>query len=158
MTDPDLGPSRVLLGTSVSVVDRSPNSMSDFSSHCHDSAFGGGPVIDSATIETLRELGGDDDPGLVLELIDLFLQDASDRMQTIRAAWEAGDLQAVARAAHALKSASANIGALGFSTTCKEVELGAKAGDPDQIADTVAACTEMFREVQTALHQMRDDA
>ena len=113
-------------------------------------------VIDSTTIEALRELGGDDDPGLVMELIELYLGDAADRVQTIGAAWDVGDLDSVARAAHALKSASANIGALCFSDACKDVELGAKAGN--EIADTVAACTAMFREVQCALERIRADS
>ena len=132
--------------------------MNEFSSHCHDPEYGGGAVIDSTTIEALHALGGEDDPGLVLELIELYLDDAADRVQTIGAAWEVGVLDAVARAAHALKSASANIGALCFSSACKDVEIGAKAGDASAITENVAACTAMFREVQRALAEMRSQS
>lgn len=132
--------------------------MYDSSCHQHDPQHGGGAILDSDTIAALLELGGEDDPELLLELVDLFLGDAAERMQTLTAAWGGGDLETVARAAHALKSASANIGALCFSGACKEVELAAKAGEGERVADPVARCRDMFPEVQAALRALREAA
>ncbi len=105
----------------------------------HDVAFGGGPVLDQDTIAGLIELGGEDDPSLLLELVDLFLDDGTDRMQQIAQARDAGDKDTIEKMAHALKSASANIGALCFSKTCRELEMSAKApdrSDVDSLVDT----------------------
>ena len=49
-------------------------------------------------IESLKELGGDDDPGLVLELIGLFLQDAPQRMHDIQSSLASGDIGTLDRA------------------------------------------------------------
>jgi HPt (histidine-containing phosphotransfer) domain-containing protein len=124
----------------------------------HAADYGGGTVIDAGTVDTLRELGGEDDPGLLLELIELFLDDAAERMKTLSAAWDGGDLETVARSAHALKSASANIGALPFSGSCKDVELCAKDGQDEAVGKHVERCCHMFTEVQEALRTMRDEA
>src|SRR6185295_11603483 len=71
--------------------------------------------IDPGVIEGLRELGGAEDPGLLVELIDLYLADAPLRMAEIEQSLASGDWKLLERAAHTLKSASANIGALGLS-------------------------------------------
>lgn len=131
--------------------------MSDFSSYQHADQFGGGIVIDSATIQALQELGGDDDPGLVLELIEMFLDDASTRMGAMNAAMDQGDLDTVSKAAHALKSASANIGALTFSACCKQVEATANSQDTT-VGGHVDQCKGMFQEVQAALNSLRSDS
>ena len=132
--------------------------MHDSSPQRHAAVFGGGPIIDAPTVEMLRELGGEEDPGLLLELIELFLDDAAPRVETLAAAWEEGDLDGVARCAHALKSASANIGALPFSSSCKEIEAAARTGAAQDLGATVERCRGMYTEVQAALEEMRDQA
>ncbi len=124
--------------------------------HAHE--YGGGAVLDSETLDTLRSLGGAEDPGLLLELVALFLTDATDRMQTLSAAWDSGDLETVSRCAHTLKSASANIGALGFSGSCKDVELAAKTGERQGVGGHVERCLAMYSEVESALQALQDPA
>ena len=43
-------------------------------------------VLDSRVIQELRELGGEDDPGLLAELIQMFLEDAPGRITAIEKA------------------------------------------------------------------------
>lgn len=119
----------------------------------HSSQYGGAPVLDDQAMHGLEVLAGEDYPALIDELIELFLTDASDRIAGMAVATESGDLERVAQAAHALKSASANLGALPFAEKCKEIERSAREGD--HVDDLVAACRAMFGEVQEAMRRYR---
>ncbi|HWZ29555.1 MAG TPA: response regulator, partial [Gemmatimonadales bacterium] len=72
----------------------------------------------------LTEAGAADALGAIL---DTFLADAPGRMQTLIAAVTAGDAVAVARAAHAFKSAAATIGATGLAALLADIEGRGKA-------------------------------
>ena len=120
----------------------------------HTDELGGGPILDQESFGALQELAGDDDPDLISELIGLFIEDASDRMAQIESALGAEDVQSIGAAAHALKSSSANIGALAFSKACAALEM--KVRRPDQAAEQdlsslVHRAVTMYGEVRTAL-------
>lgn len=113
-------------------------------------------VIDMAIIETLRELGGTEDPGLVSELIDLYLLDAPERIREIQDALARDDFDLLERASHTLKSASANIGASQLSEFCAELECMARSRsvtDPGAQSELSEAT---FQQVHQALSQLRD--
>ncbi len=119
----------------------------------HTQAYGGELVVSPETIEMLVELGGDDDPGLLDELIELYLDDATDRVKALREARSGGDVAQIGRAAHALKSASANIGALPFADICREIESAARA-ESDQLDELVVRGQAMYNEVDSALRAL----
>ena len=54
----------------------------------------GQPVIDAGVLAGLKELGGPEDPGLYLEVIEIFIQDAMAQMENLRNALASGDLKA----------------------------------------------------------------
>lgn len=116
----------------------------------HDSS-----VIDMQVIQSLRELGGDDDPGLLVELIDIFLEDAPQRLRDVSEALAADDLRRLERAAHTLKSSSANLGALGLSKLCKEMEEIVRGNTTQGVADLLAQSSRRLGEVETALRALR---
>lgn len=62
-------------------------------------------------------------------MIDLFLTHAEPRVAAAREGLRAGDLAAVERAGHSLKSTAANLGAMMLSGLAAEVEQAAAAGD-----------------------------
>ncbi|HEX6886065.1 MAG TPA: response regulator [Planctomycetota bacterium] len=109
------------------------------------------PVLDREVIATLRELGGEDDPALFVELVNLFLADTPERLQTMHEALEKRDLTAVERAAHALKSSSANLGALGLSHLFREIESAGRERDLDRIASLVGRARPEYERVEAAL-------
>jgi HPt (histidine-containing phosphotransfer) domain-containing protein len=111
--------------------------------------------IDASVIQGLRELGGEEDPGLLVELIDLYLSDAPQRMAEIESSLAAGDWKLLERAAHTLKSASANIGALGLSAICKELETKARSCDPQVCTSLFRRSAESLERVQNALRSLR---
>lgn len=125
----------------------------------HGPDMEGAPVLDEATLGALQELAGDEDPDLVTELVELFLDDSRGRMGEIRAALDLGDGERVGRAAHALKSSSANIGALAFSGLCADLERIARLdGTPrGELAELVDRAIRTYAEVCTALGN-EDDA
>ena len=99
----------------------------------------GDRAIDTEIIQGLRELGGDDEPELLVELIGIFLEDAPQRMKDITEGLEHGDLARIERGAHTLKSSSANIGALGLSDLCRRIVECARTNRPQELPDLCVA-------------------
>ncbi|MCP3920770.1 MAG: Hpt domain-containing protein [bacterium] len=120
----------------------------------HAADLGGGVVVSPETIEMLMELGGDDDPELLEELIHLYLDDSCVRVKILGDALVGGDLEAIGRSAHALKSASANIGALCFADVCREIETCANAGDSARMQELVGRGRAMHGEVEVVLRTL----
>ena len=112
-------------------------------------------VVDASVIQGLRELGGAEDPGLLVELIDLYLADAPQRMAEIEKSLASGDWKLLERAAHTLKSASANIGALGLSALCQQLELKARGCDPQVCSGLYRLSAENLARVESALRSLR---
>ena len=77
-------------------------------------------------LERLARVGGD---VLVRDLAFLYLGQAPERLLAGRAAIRNGDLTALARAAHALRSSSAQLGARGLANACDATEDAAENGD-----------------------------
>jgi signal transduction histidine kinase/DNA-binding NarL/FixJ family response regulator len=112
-------------------------------------------VIDMNVIQKLRDLGGDDDPNLVLELIDIFLTDAPVQMQRITEGLESGDVKIVERASHTLKSSSANIGAVSLSGVCQKMEESARKNELAGVESLVRASSDALDEVKIALKSIK---
>jgi HPt (histidine-containing phosphotransfer) domain-containing protein len=106
-------------------------------------------------IEALKELGGDDDPGLVLELVGMFLTDAPQRMSEIETSLARGDIATLERAAHTLKSSSANIGAARLSASCKAMEELARKKSLDGLPSLVHASLQSWTELESVLRNLR---
>jgi PAS domain S-box-containing protein len=86
-------------------------------------------AIDRAALEELRvELGGGD-PGIVVELIDLFLSDSRTRLATLHEQLPDGDLEQIDRAAHTLKSNAAIVGAHEVAALAAMLEQRARLGE-----------------------------
>lgn len=126
-----------------------PNTVSFDQRHLPE--HGGDPVIDRDVFAILEELADEDDPDLVAEIIELFLVDSAERMQQVGGEEGSGDPDAVRGAAHALKSSSANIGALGFSKACAGLESAARDGRFDELDSLVASALVMYEDVRKAL-------
>jgi HPt (histidine-containing phosphotransfer) domain-containing protein len=115
----------------------------------------GAAVIDPKIIQGLRDLGGEDEPGLLAELIKIFLEDAPQRMKDISEGLASGDLGRVERGAHTLKSSSANIGALALSDLCRRIVEKARAKRPETLPELCDASVRSLAEATEALRSMR---
>jgi len=82
------------------------------------------PTLDPGVLEGLATLQDPDEPDIVKTLIDLFLVEGRERMDTIQQATASGDAQARVRAAHSLKGSAGAIGAFQLQQLCADIEHG----------------------------------
>lgn len=111
-----------------------------------------GVTLAAAALEKLRELGGDDFVG---ELIDTFLAEAPSLLATLRRALEQDEADEAQRAAHTLKSNGATFGAEDFSELCRELEARAKDGRLEGAEQLVDRIDEECARLQEALAALR---
>jgi PAS domain S-box-containing protein len=82
--------------------------------------------LDSQTLSELQELSRATGDDVLRKLVETFLSELPKRLAALKSALDAGDLVALGRAAHAMKSA-ASIGALRYANLCGTVESHALA-------------------------------
>ena len=114
----------------------------------------GDRAIDPEIIQGLRELGGEDEPELLVELIGIFLEDAPQRMKDITEGLAHGDLGRIERGAHTLKSSSANIGALGLSDLCRRIVECTRTNRPQELPDLCVASARALASASTELRKI----
>jgi signal transduction histidine kinase/CheY-like chemotaxis protein len=86
-------------------------------------------TLDRQVLDRIRALSRPGEPNLLLKVLGLFTSSSAALMEALTTAASAQDAEAVRQAAHALKSASGNVGASAFADLCKELERAAAAGD-----------------------------
>lgn len=112
-------------------------------------------VVDAETIESLKSLCDPGDLTLFHDLIDTFLSDSPARLEAAQAAVAAGDAEGMERAAHGLKSSSANMGALGLASLCKQIEMLGRSGQVAGAAELVARARSEFERVRAVFLRLR---
>ncbi|MFH0943634.1 MAG: Hpt domain-containing protein [Planctomycetota bacterium] len=111
--------------------------------------------LDLKVIEALRDLGGADDPGLLVELIDVFLKDSPERVEGVDAAVRNQDAEGLAAAAHGLKSSAANMGASRVSKLCRTLEAMGRGNDLQGAAELLQELKAEFSLVESAFEEIR---
>jgi len=81
-----------------------------------------GDAVDMEVLNAFEELQEDHETDLIVELIDLYLTDAPQRLLAIREAAFANEWLLLKRAAHNLKGSSANLGIRQVAETCRKLE------------------------------------
>ena len=115
-------------------------------------APGSEDVLHSEALESLRALERQGSPGVVRRSVAFYLEDAPPLLRTIRDAVGRADADALRRAAHSLKSSSANLGAVRLARLCQELEQIGATGSVDGVAATLAADTTVeFDKVSSTL-------
>jgi CheY-like chemotaxis protein len=109
------------------------------------------PLLDLEVVQSLKELGGAEDPGLFAELVDMFLRDTPARIQAMLEALHGGDPVALARAAHSMKSSCGNLGAISLASLCQAIEVGGRQGNVDAVRSLVQRSAEEYQLVAQAL-------
>jgi PAS domain S-box-containing protein len=109
------------------------------------------PAIDRAVIRTLLETMGDDAIELIVELADIFMEDATRLIGALHDSLAAGDTHVFERTAHTLKSSSASLGATSLSAMCREMEATGRAGSLDGAPELLARAKAEFERVKAAM-------
>jgi PAS domain S-box-containing protein len=111
--------------------------------------------LDDAALGSLRELGGDEFLG---EVIDAFLADAPNLIATLRRSLDERSTEELRRAAHTLKSNGATLGAEGFADLCRTLEHRAKEGELDGASELVDQIEAEYRPLEEALSALRSES
>ena len=105
------------------------------------------PAINPKVIGELRAL-----PGVsVVELIDLFLQEAVAHFSTLQSSLTARDGRILGRSAQTLKGSCGNLGAQAMSRICVDLQAAGQAGKWDRAAELFKSLEEEFRAVRGEL-------
>ena len=111
-------------------------------------------MIDRSVLDSLLDsFGGDME--FFGEMLDTFFDDSPRQLEAARAGLAAGDVDAVRRAAHSLKSNCANFGALALSAQCGELEMLAKSGSLEGGAGLLAQIVAGYEQAHAALEAIK---
>lgn len=110
--------------------------------------------VDREELIKIREAAGGNE-GLVIQLIDIYLEDTPPRIAALRDAAENGDPAGLKMAAHSLKSSSAGVGALTLSDMSRELEEMGRAGSVSGAAEKAALVEAEYQKVRAELEIIR---
>ncbi len=88
--------------------------------------------LDQKALDNIRALQVAGAPDMLTQIIRIYLDDAPKLLQAIDQALADGDAHAAQKAAHSLKSSSANLGAMQLSGLCKDVEMSGRENALDR--------------------------
>ena len=113
-------------------------------------------VIDPAAWAGLLESVGDD-ADFMAELMETYFDDSPRLLAAMQEALSASNAEDLRRAAHSLKSSSANFGALRLSKKCKELEDIGKAGVLEGAAEQIGQIVAEYEKARAALEAIQRD-
>ena len=110
--------------------------------------------IDAAMFANLVEMTGGD-LAFVDELVDTYLEEGDRLVEDLIVAATAGEIEAMVRPAHSMKSSSLNVGALELGALCRALEEDARGGTVDDPVGRANAIKLGFAEARAALLEER---
>jgi two-component system, sensor histidine kinase and response regulator len=109
------------------------------------------PALDHSVLEHLRSLQSKDEPHLLRELIQMFLEDTEERIEKLREAVREEDLESLRHEAHSLRGSSANMGAPTIARISRELEHAGDSGNPEKASELLGTLEQEFGRVRPAL-------
>ncbi|MEO5932701.1 MAG: response regulator, partial [Duganella sp.] len=103
------------------------------------------PLINRQALENIRALSTGNGEALLERVLHAYLEDTPTHLRTLRSAIDSGGTVQMRKAAHSLKSSSANVGAYALAQRCKEME---QLGRNDTTAGAAALLDDMERSFQ----------
>ncbi len=111
------------------------------------------PVIDTQIFQELKQMAGDDGDGMIVELIDSYLEDATPKLEEIRRAINKYDADSLRNSAHALKSLSVTIGAVLLAQVSTKLEAIGRSGTTFGASSLVKNLDTEYQQLVKALQQ-----
>ena len=109
-------------------------------------------ALDVEVLNAFEALQSDDGSDLVIELIDLYLQDAPQQIKAIGKASASAGWAQLKRAAHNLKGSSSTLGVRHVAEICEKLEVGSCSPDPsDGIEALIQLLEYKFAKARRAL-------
>jgi len=132
------------------------------SAELQSNSYGGGAmdgdhvVIDAHAPEHVWSILGADAPGLLAELIETFVADTPKLREAMQQALVQGDVRALQRAAHTLKSSSGIVGAKALSKRCEDLEMLCRSGSLTGAQELVARIDAEYDGLRDSLNAERE--
>ncbi len=95
------------------------------------------PAIDRTSLDQINDLDPNQNGELLNNIIDTYCENAEVLMLELMEAARGDDLDAAVRAAHSLKSSSANVGAQRLAALCRSMEHNGRNGDISAILENL---------------------
>lgn len=111
-------------------------------------------LIDQSVLENLRQMGAASGRDLAARSLELFLLNAPGILKRLSEALRQQDMEALAAAAHALKSMSYNVGAKALGDACQNVEEQA-AVEKTASASKIRSLLSLFEETALEINQLQ---
>ncbi len=120
-------------------------------------------TLNISALKAIRQLDPQGKKGLLAKVVRSYLTDADQRLDKLQAAVQASDAQMLRKVAHAMKSASANVGADRLAAQFKELEALAQTakavpGDmlPEGVQVLVSSLVAEYDQVAKALQALEE--
>ncbi|HEV7817176.1 MAG TPA: response regulator [Janthinobacterium sp.] len=108
-------------------------------------------AINRHALENIRALSASDGDALLQRVIHAYVDDTPQHLQALRMAIAALDTEHIRKAAHSLKSSSANIGAEALAQLCKAMETLGRSASTDGAAGILTDMEQEFLAVRHSL-------
>jgi CheY-like chemotaxis protein len=109
------------------------------------------PTVDQGVLDGLREMQPDGEPDFLAELVEIFAEDASARLESLQKALDAGDANSFAKTAHILKGSSGNLGASRMTRVAAQLETLGRSGNLKSAEDLLEQLRHEFEKVNAEL-------
>lgn len=113
--------------------------------------------LDRAALNNIRALQRPGAPNLLGKLINVYFSSSQELMASLRDGLAQADSEAVRKAAHALKSSSANLGAKQLAGLCKDLEALGRAKQLEGAQALYQKVENEYAQVTQALNAERND-
>jgi two-component system sensor histidine kinase/response regulator len=108
-------------------------------------------VINRHALDAIRALSADQGEALLQRVLHAYIDDTPNQLHSLRQAIDSVDSGVLRKAAHSLKSSSANVGADALARLCKELEHLGRTDTTDGAAELLAALEREFQCVRESL-------
>jgi HPt (histidine-containing phosphotransfer) domain-containing protein len=112
------------------------------------------PVLDPAVVSGLRQLTLPGEPDVLIQVFNLFLDEVPRRIDRLRNASAAGNIEEVHRVLHSLKGSAGNVGARRFYEVCRQLDASGTPGGLPDAAALMAALGVEFGKVEAEIRRL----
>jgi HPt (histidine-containing phosphotransfer) domain-containing protein len=108
-------------------------------------------ILDASALKELKDIICNNDAEQFIEIIQCYLEDTPQRLQSIQDAITQGDAKTLQLEAHALKSSSAIVGAKTLSEFCKDLEDSGRNKNLAEAPSKLSKAMTEYQRVEAAL-------
>lgn len=110
-------------------------------------------ILDMTVLDGMSSLSSEGDVNIVQQVVGLYLENSPKLIKQMHQAFEDKDHDALFKAAHSLKSSSANIGVMCVSETAKQIEHLSRDGDIENTHVLLDLLDEHYQKVKRTLDE-----